>query len=287
VLLDLMLPKMNGTDILKKIRAQSRFASVPVIVFTNAYVPNMIQEAFSAGASQVFNKATLTPRQILDALHVLLTGGTASGGTTIVPLQAPPSSTGHTSVARKPEAASDPLGQLTESSFASTPPKPAEGSPPPPRPFVTPQELKAAAGPAARPAQPRINSDDAAFQAELCEAFVASKTETMATLRRLLQDFTKASDDAGREPHLLELYRKVHSLTGSAGIAGFTSISQLTAALEVLLKELHEKPKNINASICSNRRSRKPVKSRPPTSSWWTTKSFPAAPSLTRSKRPT
>jgi PleD family two-component response regulator len=44
------------------------------------------------------------------------------------------------------------------------------------------------------------------------------------------------------------LYRKVHSLTGSAGIAGFSSISQLTAALEVLLKELHEKPKNINAS---------------------------------------
>ena len=244
VLLDLMLPKMNGTDILKKIRAQSRFASVPVIVFTNAYVPNMIQEAFSAGASQVFNKATLTPRQILDALHVLLNGGTAQGGS-IVPM---PPSTGHTSVGRKPETTSNPLSQLTESSFASKPPAPAEGSPPPPRPFVTPEELRAAAGPASTRATTRINSDDAAFQAELCEAFIASKTETMANLRRLLQDFTKAPDDASREPHLLELYRKVHSLTGSAGIAGFTSISQLTAALEVLLKELHEKPKNINAS---------------------------------------
>ena len=49
-------------------------------------------------------------------------------------------------------------------------------------------------------------------------------------------------------PHLVDLYRKVHSLTGSAGIAGFAAVSQLTAALEVLLKELHEKPKNINAS---------------------------------------
>jgi DNA-binding response OmpR family regulator/HPt (histidine-containing phosphotransfer) domain-containing protein len=251
VLLDLMLPKMNGTDILKKIRAQGQFANVPVIVFTNAYVPNMIQEAFAAGASQVFNKATLTPRQILDALHVLLAGGTAAGGT-IVPLQAAPSpSTGHTSVARKSEPASNPLSQLTESSFASARPRPAEGSPPPPRAFVAPEELEATAGSTARAsmaAQPRINSDDAAFQAELYEAFVASKTETMATLRRLLQDFTKAPDDASREPHLLELYRKVHSLTGSAGIAGFTSISQLTAALEVLLRELHEKPKNINAS---------------------------------------
>src|SRR4030095_5719335 len=64
VLLDLMLPKMNGVEILKKIRAQAKFASVPIVVFTNAYVPNMIQESFSAGASQVFNKATLTPGHI-------------------------------------------------------------------------------------------------------------------------------------------------------------------------------------------------------------------------------
>src|SRR5881394_450380 len=75
MLLDLMLPKMNGIEILKKMRAQSKFASIPIVVFTNAYVPNMIQEAFSAGASQVFNKATLTPRQILDSLHLLLNGG--------------------------------------------------------------------------------------------------------------------------------------------------------------------------------------------------------------------
>src|SRR5438093_2348041 len=67
VLLDLMLPKMNGVDILKKIRAESRFAKTPVIVFTNAYVPNMINESFQAGATLVFNKATLTPRQIVDS----------------------------------------------------------------------------------------------------------------------------------------------------------------------------------------------------------------------------
>jgi len=67
-------------------------------------------------------------------------------------------------------------------------------------------------------------------------------------LRKLLQEFTKAPDEASRLPYLLELYRRAHSLTGSAGIAGFSSIAQMAAALEVLLKELHEKPKNINAS---------------------------------------
>src|SRR5438034_3663017 len=69
VLLDLMLPKMNGVEILKKIRAEGKFSRTPVIVFTNAYVPNMINESFLAGATLVFNKATLTPRQIIDSLH--------------------------------------------------------------------------------------------------------------------------------------------------------------------------------------------------------------------------
>src|SRR5437588_13131253 len=59
VLLDLMLPKMNGLDILRKIRAQPRFSKLPIIVFTSAYVQNMIDEAFLAGPTIVFNKATV------------------------------------------------------------------------------------------------------------------------------------------------------------------------------------------------------------------------------------
>src|SRR5688572_6494625 len=72
VMLDLMLPRMNGVDVLKKIRSRSDFQNTPVIVFTNAYVPTMINEAYQAGATQVFNKATLTPRQIIDALHTAI-----------------------------------------------------------------------------------------------------------------------------------------------------------------------------------------------------------------------
>src|SRR5260370_30703219 len=83
VLLDLMLPKMNGVEILKKIRAQPQFVKVPIIVFTNAYVPNMINESFQAGATQVFNKATLTPRQIIEAIHKALypSAGPGTGDT--------------------------------------------------------------------------------------------------------------------------------------------------------------------------------------------------------------
>jgi len=239
VLLDLMLPKMNGIDILKKIRAQGQFAQVPIVVFTNAYVPNMIQEAFSAGATQVFNKATLTPRQILDALHLLLNGGDTPGS--ILQLPGNPGNTSYT-----PKSNADTLAQLSEPSYHSPA---AHGSPPPPRNYDSSLDLSSL-DPIRPPQQPApsVNPDDSAFQSELCEAFVAAKVDTLSALRKLLQDFTKASDENARAPHLHELYRRVHALTGSAGIAGFSAISQMTAALEVLLKELSEKPKNINAS---------------------------------------
>jgi DNA-binding response OmpR family regulator len=72
LLLDLMLPKMNGVDLLKKIRAVREFKKLPVIVLTNAYVTNTISDAFSAGASAVYDKSSISPRQILDALaHVI------------------------------------------------------------------------------------------------------------------------------------------------------------------------------------------------------------------------
>jgi len=233
VLLDLMLPKMNGVEILKKLRAQPSFARTPVIVFTNAYVPNMIQEAFSAGASQVFNKATLTPRQILDALQTLLYGNTEGAAE-----------------ARSPEP-SDNAAAKGDTSFAEAPyhaPPASTSRPAAPAPGQTHPPFVPTIQPA--PAKPpvAVSSDDSGFQSELTRAFIESKAESMASIRRALQDFSKAQDDATRVPHLLELYRKVHSLTGSAGIAGFTNVAQMAAALEVLLKELHEKPKNVNVS---------------------------------------
>src|SRR5687767_6514181 len=80
LLLDLMLPKLNGIDLLKKVRAVREFEKMPVIVFTNAYVANMIHESFSAGASAVYNKSTVTPRQIIDVLTQLLNPQTLGAG---------------------------------------------------------------------------------------------------------------------------------------------------------------------------------------------------------------
>jgi len=68
VLLDLMLPKMNGLDILKKVRSLPEFNHVRFYVLTNAYIASMISEATAAGATAVFNKSNATPKQIADVL---------------------------------------------------------------------------------------------------------------------------------------------------------------------------------------------------------------------------
>src|SRR5882724_4225266 len=68
VLLDLMLPKMSGVEVLKKMRVQPQLAKIPVIVFTNAHVQVMINSAMEAGATQVLNKAETTPNLVVEAL---------------------------------------------------------------------------------------------------------------------------------------------------------------------------------------------------------------------------
>lgn len=60
VVLDLMLPKMTGVDFMKQVRAQQDFQQLPVIVFSNTYLTNMVQEAWKAGATKCLSKANCT-----------------------------------------------------------------------------------------------------------------------------------------------------------------------------------------------------------------------------------
>jgi len=68
----------------------------------------------------------------------------------------------------------------------------------------------------------------------------------LGTLRGLWIAVARVEEYAHRMPLLLELYEKVHSLTGNAVVAEARSVARLSSALEALLKELHEKPRHIN-----------------------------------------
>lgn len=71
VILDLMLPKMSGLELLQQIRAQDATKQLPVIVFSNTYLSNMVQQAWKAGATKCLSKASSTPKQVIEVVRGL------------------------------------------------------------------------------------------------------------------------------------------------------------------------------------------------------------------------
>src|ERR1043166_1309632 len=53
VLLDLMLPKIKGVDVLRTLRANPSFKALPVLVFSSSAQPSLMEEAWAAGATIV------------------------------------------------------------------------------------------------------------------------------------------------------------------------------------------------------------------------------------------
>jgi len=99
VILDLMLPKMTGVELMKKIRAEPDFRQLPVIVFSNTYLTNMVQEAWRAGATKCLSKANCTPKQLIEVVRSAIAGNRAS---------ASPPAAGPDTPAQPPSAPSPP-----------------------------------------------------------------------------------------------------------------------------------------------------------------------------------
>jgi DNA-binding response OmpR family regulator len=69
ILLDLLLPQMAGVDVIKHIRSETDFAKLPVIVLSNTYLTNLIQDAWKAGATKCLSKASCSPKDIVDIVR--------------------------------------------------------------------------------------------------------------------------------------------------------------------------------------------------------------------------
>ncbi|SPE51638.1 Response regulator receiver protein [Verrucomicrobia bacterium] len=197
VILDLMLPKMTGVELMKKIRAEEECKQLPVIVFSNTYLTNMVQEAWKAGASKCLSKANCTPKQVIEVLRGLLSPNGAANGAgaySSAPAQPPP-------------------GRISKAALAQFSP-----------------------------------AADAQFQADLSQTFLETLPASLASMRSLLQGICKAGSEELRLSQAQDLYRRIHALAANAGMTGLSRIGRLADALEALVKELHEKPKHINAS---------------------------------------
>jgi DNA-binding response OmpR family regulator len=188
IVLDLMLPKMSGVEVIKQIRSEADFSKLPIIVFSNTYLTNLIQDAWKAGATKCVSKINCSPKELLELMRRTIGGGAVLGA------------------------------------------RPATEGVPATKPVTG------------------VSEADAEFQAELRKTLIASLPATLTALRAGLKSLIKSDTEVAQLKYIHELYRRVHAVNGNAGIAGLIPIAHLAAALEALLKELYENPKNINSS---------------------------------------
>ena len=78
-LLDLMMPKLSGLDVLKRIREQERFKSLPCIILTAGGDAKHERDALALGATEFLTKP-FSPKKLY-ALVARLTGAPDEAGT--------------------------------------------------------------------------------------------------------------------------------------------------------------------------------------------------------------
>jgi DNA-binding response OmpR family regulator len=75
IVIDLMLPKMSGVEVIREIRGEAEFSKVPIIVLSNTYSTNLIQEAWKAGATKCVSKINCSPKVLLELVRRTIGAG--------------------------------------------------------------------------------------------------------------------------------------------------------------------------------------------------------------------
>ncbi len=66
IFLDIMLPKMNGIDILRNIKNNPETKDIPVIMLTNLGQDSIINEALNLGAREFLIKVQISPFDLVE-----------------------------------------------------------------------------------------------------------------------------------------------------------------------------------------------------------------------------
>ena len=72
ILLDMILPKMDGFKVLEEVKKNQSFKDLPIIVASNLYDKNDIDRATSLGAADYIIKAYNSPENIVDRVKAFL-----------------------------------------------------------------------------------------------------------------------------------------------------------------------------------------------------------------------
>lgn len=72
ILLDLLMPKMDGMEMLQKLKADNQTRDIPVVILTNLSDYEKISEALSLGAMDYLVKANYKLEDLLDKVRTVL-----------------------------------------------------------------------------------------------------------------------------------------------------------------------------------------------------------------------
>jgi DNA-binding response OmpR family regulator len=213
VVLDLMMPRLNGVDVLKFVRSQAELKNLPVIVLSNSYMNELAAEAARLGVQKALLKLRCSPSILLKTIDDILAGRFDSQDTAVL---------------------------------LAVPEQPPAAPPPPPPPSRIRTKAPAPAPPPAPPPTPTVGME---FEAKARRTFLENAPGACAALRSLHQALKKASSEPERDLCLQNLYRRVHFTASIGGLAGCNRLAHMASALEALLFELTGKPAALSPSI--------------------------------------
>ncbi|MCX6785437.1 MAG: response regulator [Candidatus Komeilibacteria bacterium] len=72
ILLDIIMPKLDGFSVLKRLKADSKLKNVPVILLTNLGQDEDVKKGQTLGVAGYLVKANLTPIEVVNKVKELL-----------------------------------------------------------------------------------------------------------------------------------------------------------------------------------------------------------------------
>jgi CheY-like chemotaxis protein len=76
IMLDVMMPKMNGLQVLERLKADPKTKSIPIVMLTNLAGQQDAETALSKGAVKYLIKSEHEPKEVTDMVKEILAGYT-------------------------------------------------------------------------------------------------------------------------------------------------------------------------------------------------------------------
>ncbi len=211
IVLDLLMPKLNGVDVVKYVRNHAETAKIPIVILSNAFMSDLVQRAADAGANIGLLKSNCTPNKLIGVINNVLAGDEFD--------------TKHMSLLAAP------LRDKRDASTAFTPPAAPEIPQSQPRNLSDiPQERPSAGG------------------TQMRHAFTVTEARTITEMRALWQNVLLHDGVAAQKLAMNEIWTKLRTVNASATAAGCVYIARFTGAVESLLRDLNSDPESINYS---------------------------------------